>query len=107
MSANLVEAYLVALRKRQQAVERMERLVGSVKQVVSRLGSWKRVIISNVGGGYPALSRTPHESINPDEWPSISDVHNRLTEYHQADFETKAAWSLVPPELRAGLTAPS
>lgn len=109
MSSDPVQLYQSKLRAKKDAEAMAEEMVFRVRSFSDRLKDWKRTVVSNMPGVYPASltfnRSTP--SIDGNTWPTAQQVNEALGMYHTAVSELMSAWTAIPEERKEGLMPPT
>lgn len=103
-----IEQYQQAVAEVKAAIGEAERLVRIVSSGAAALREWKRMMMSNVQGGFPMeIALSPHSpTINGSEWPTGQQLAVALQRYHQAKQTLQNAYSAIPDSQRSVVQAP-
>jgi hypothetical protein len=109
MATDPIREYLDARARLDNQTRLTEAVVKIVRDGANALSEWRRAVVANVSGGFPAElvmnERSP--TINGHEWPSAQQIADALGAWHSAHWAMRSAWDRVPSELRGGLVPPS
>ncbi len=104
MTIDPVRDYINAKGALSQARTRVENVVRQVHSVAAKLDHWSTIVIAG-GSAYPE-HLIGGESISLDEWPSIQQLDQALSDYHRLCHEADNAWRRVPAADHASLQPP-
>jgi len=105
MSEDPIQPYLEALRNLEVITRQVEHVVGEIIKGAEALRDWKHVTVANGKTSFPAEAL--RNSINPDNWPTIQQLAETLSEWHQSRRAVENAWNAIPRDRRFGLQPPS
>jgi hypothetical protein len=101
--ADPIAAYQDALRKRDEAERKANRLAQYMVNAGEVLKNWRDVSFSNLSVSYPIGRRY---SIIGDQWPTGLEIASALSEYHTAHHEAQNAYRRIPADKRSIITPP-
>ena len=104
MSEDPIQTYLEVLRNLEVVTRQVEHVVGEVIKVAGALRDWKHVTVANGKTSFPAEALK--NSINPDNWPTIQQLAESLSGWHQSRRAVENAWNAIPRDRRFGLQPP-
>lgn len=102
-----IENYQQAVSEIQAAIHEAERMVQIVSSGAALLrNNWKRTMMSNVDGGFPAEIALSSKSFNGREWPTGQQLADVLVRYHNACRNLQNAYRAIPDSQRAVVQEP-
>ncbi len=94
------------LRKRAVAeAEAIEKLIEPVIQAGRALGrEWREVLVAGAGN-FPSELTAAH-SIEAGTWPTVQQIGQAVSSWHQLALDVQNAWLAVPTEEKPNLPPP-
>ncbi|MBA3530578.1 MAG: hypothetical protein H0T73_01465 [Ardenticatenales bacterium] len=108
MTEDPISNYQRAIAALQAASARAEQYGALVTQTATSLREWKKVVMTNVEGEFPAdlVAGRNTKSINGVDWPTAQQLADTLLNYHNAKKAVDTAWQAISEEQRQILQPP-
>jgi hypothetical protein len=99
-----VKSYQDALQKYQTATNNVESLVASITGLAKIMKEWQEVRVADGKTQFPV--GVGKYTINPKDFPTIQQVAETLSAWHQVRHQLNNKWNSIPRERQIGLQPP-
>ncbi len=104
MSEDPIKSYQDALQKYDAVSRQAEGLAQYLVGLSSIMKDWQHVTVADGKTQFPV--GTGKYSINPKDFPTIQQVAETLSLWHQVRHDLRNRWGAIPQDRRVGLQPP-
>lgn len=100
-----ISAYQEALRKYDNATKKAEEIANTMMGLGQVMKEWQHVTIADGKTQFPV--GVGKYSINPKDFPTLQQLAEVLSAWHQIRHDLRNKWAAIPQDQRTGLMPPN